>query len=197
MSDASPTRRPLPTGTVTFLRTDVEGSMQLARALGSGWDALNATHLEMIRGAVELDGVPSDRGRRDVRGLRRAGAAVSAAIEAQRALAACLWPQAGTCASGWGSHERGASCRRRLRQVRCQPGRADRGCRAREQIVLSETTRSLVNRRCRRGPRPRPGPPCAQGHPGSGHLFSSTSPGCASSRRSGSPGRPMGTCPTG
>ena len=27
MTDGSPTRRPLPTGTVTFLRTDVEGSM--------------------------------------------------------------------------------------------------------------------------------------------------------------------------
>ena len=28
----------LPTGTVTFLRTDVEGSMRLARATGSAWD---------------------------------------------------------------------------------------------------------------------------------------------------------------
>ena len=59
MADGSPTRRPLPTGTVTFLRTDVEGSMQLTRALGSGWDALNATHLAIIRDAVEAhDGIP-------------------------------------------------------------------------------------------------------------------------------------------
>ena len=34
-------RSDLPTGTVTFLRTDVEGSMALARALGARWDDLN------------------------------------------------------------------------------------------------------------------------------------------------------------
>ena len=36
----------LPTGTVTFLRTDVEGSMGLVRHLGRDWDAVNAAHLE-------------------------------------------------------------------------------------------------------------------------------------------------------
>ena len=30
--------QPLPTGTVTFLRTDVEGSMRLVRELGTRWD---------------------------------------------------------------------------------------------------------------------------------------------------------------
>ena len=34
-------RSDLPTGTVTFLRTDVEGSMALARALGARWDEVN------------------------------------------------------------------------------------------------------------------------------------------------------------
>ena len=38
-------RGPLPVGTVTFLRTDVEGSMALARALGPAWDAVNDRHL--------------------------------------------------------------------------------------------------------------------------------------------------------
>ena len=44
--------RPLPTGTVTFLRTDVEGSMGLTRALGERWDAVNARHIDLIRTAV-------------------------------------------------------------------------------------------------------------------------------------------------
>ena len=49
-------RPELPTGTVTFLRTDVEGSMRLARALGSGWDALNETQLDIIRDVISASG---------------------------------------------------------------------------------------------------------------------------------------------
>ena len=47
--DERGTGRRLPTGTVTFLRTDVEGSMALARALGRDWDALNERHLAADR----------------------------------------------------------------------------------------------------------------------------------------------------
>jgi class 3 adenylate cyclase len=47
---------PLPTGTVTFLRTDVEGSMKLTHALGSRWDAVNAEHVGLIRAAIEREG---------------------------------------------------------------------------------------------------------------------------------------------
>ena len=46
----------LPVGTVTFLRTDVEGSMALARTLGAGWDAVNATHMGLLRAAVDGHG---------------------------------------------------------------------------------------------------------------------------------------------
>ena len=35
----------LPTGTVTFLRTDVEGSMGLARSLGPAWDEIDASDI--------------------------------------------------------------------------------------------------------------------------------------------------------
>jgi hypothetical protein len=36
------TARPdLPTGTITFLRTDIEGSIRLARALAIDWDEPN------------------------------------------------------------------------------------------------------------------------------------------------------------
>jgi class 3 adenylate cyclase len=48
--------RPLPTGTVTFLRTDVEGSMRLVRELGPRWDAVNAAHMGVIRRSVEERG---------------------------------------------------------------------------------------------------------------------------------------------
>ncbi len=147
MTDGSPTRRPLPTGTVTFLRTDVEGSMRLARALGSGWDALNATHLEMIRGAVEAhDGVPvRTEGDAMFAAFGEAGAAVSAAIEAQRALAAHAWPQDGDVRVRMGLHTGeahlagddygGFDVNRVARIAAVGHG---------EQIVLSETTRSLV-----------------------------------------------------
>ena len=39
MIETAEPRRDLPTGTVTFMRTDVEGSMRLVRELGPAWDA--------------------------------------------------------------------------------------------------------------------------------------------------------------
>jgi class 3 adenylate cyclase len=54
--DTDDARRTLPTGTVTFLRTDIEGSMRLVRELGVAWDGVNATHLGLIRSAVEDHG---------------------------------------------------------------------------------------------------------------------------------------------
>ena len=79
----------LPTGTVTFLRTDVEGSMALARDLGERWDTLNADHLAMIRRAVEADGGAVVRTEGDAlfAAFPEAGAAVAAAVTAQRSLA--------------------------------------------------------------------------------------------------------------
>ncbi len=89
-----PERSPLPTGTVTFLRTDVEGSMALARALGSRWDAVNAEHLAVLRQAVEAhDGVPvRTEGDALFAVFPEARAAVSAAIAAQRAMTDHPWP---------------------------------------------------------------------------------------------------------
>ena len=50
----------LPTGTVTILRTDVEGSMRFVRELGGAWDELNAAHIELIRRSVSR--LPSNVG---------------------------------------------------------------------------------------------------------------------------------------
>ena len=79
--------RSLPTGTVTFLRTDVEGSMRLVRALGSRWDEINAIHLGLIRSAVEDHGgvVVRTEGDALFAAFPEARAATEAAVAAQRA----------------------------------------------------------------------------------------------------------------
>ena len=84
----------LPTGTVTFLRTDVEGSMALARTLGARWDNVNETHLGLIRAAIDAHGGVCVRTEGDaVFGVfPEAGAAATAAIDAQRTLADHHWP---------------------------------------------------------------------------------------------------------
>ena len=56
MVDTDPGRRALPTGTVTFLRTDIEGSMGLARELGRAWDAVSASHMGIIRRKIDDHG---------------------------------------------------------------------------------------------------------------------------------------------
>jgi predicted ATPase/class 3 adenylate cyclase len=94
MTDERAVRPDLPTGTVTFLRTDVEGSMALARALGDGWDKINAAHLGLIRRAVDAHGGVCVRTEGDAffGVFPEAGAAVTAAIEAQRTLSEHAWP---------------------------------------------------------------------------------------------------------
>jgi predicted ATPase/class 3 adenylate cyclase len=84
----------LPTGTVTFLRTDVEGSMGHVRALGRDWDGVNAEHLAIIRRAVDAHGgtVVRTEGDAAFAAFPEATAAVDAAIDAQRALHGRDWP---------------------------------------------------------------------------------------------------------
>jgi len=38
----------LPSGTVTFLFTDIEGSTKLAQSLGDRWETLRSRHLERL-----------------------------------------------------------------------------------------------------------------------------------------------------
>jgi predicted ATPase/class 3 adenylate cyclase len=84
----------LPTGTVTFLRTDVEGSMRLARALGSEWDGLNTAQLDIVRRAVARHGGTIVRTEGDAlfAVFSEARAAARAAVECQRSLADHPWP---------------------------------------------------------------------------------------------------------
>jgi predicted ATPase/class 3 adenylate cyclase len=87
-------RADLPTGTVTFLRTDVEGSMQLARALGGGWDDLNASQMAMVREAVQSRGGVTVRTEGDAvfAVFRDAVAATLAAIDVQQRITGHPWP---------------------------------------------------------------------------------------------------------
>ena len=84
----------LPIGTVTFFRTDVEGSMRMAALLGSRWDALNTQQLALTREAVtDHDGhVVRTEGDALFAAFADARRAVAAAIAVQRGIAAHAWP---------------------------------------------------------------------------------------------------------
>jgi predicted ATPase/class 3 adenylate cyclase len=98
--------RDLPTGTVTFVFTDVEGSTRLASELGDRWPALLERHRSIIRAAIAAhDGVEvQTEGDGFFIAFARAPTAVAAAIQAQRDLAAEPWPADGTVRVRMGLH---------------------------------------------------------------------------------------------
>jgi class 3 adenylate cyclase len=52
------TQRELPSGTVTFLFTDMEGSTRLLQTLGEKWPAILEAHNDLLRGAIrEVGGI--------------------------------------------------------------------------------------------------------------------------------------------
>src|SRR5215218_7221507 len=79
----------LPSGTVTFLFTDIEGSTRLLHELGDGYAAALGEHRRLLRGAFErYGGVEVDtQGDAFFVAFARASDAVAAAAEAQAALA--------------------------------------------------------------------------------------------------------------
>jgi predicted ATPase/class 3 adenylate cyclase len=141
------TARRLPTGTVTFLRTDVEGSMRLVAALGSGWDALNERQLSIIRGAAIRHGGVIVRTEGDALfgAFDDATGALTAAIDAQRQIEGEPWPDGATIRIRIGLHSGeahlagddygGFDVNRAARIAAVGHG---------GQIVLSDPTRALV-----------------------------------------------------
>ena len=85
----------LPSGTVTFLFTDIEGSTQLVKRLGALYGELLAQHQRLIRkAAAERGGHEIDtQGDSFFFAFPRANAALGAAVVAQRALATHDWPE--------------------------------------------------------------------------------------------------------
>jgi YVTN family beta-propeller protein len=139
--------RELPTGTVTFLFTDVEGSTRLERRLRERYGEAIAQHRKLLREAFELAG-----GREiDTQGdsffvvFPKAMAAVTAAVETQRAVAAHPWPDGSRVRVRIGIHTGEASIDEE-RYLGLAVHRAARICAAGHggQVLLSSTTRDLV-----------------------------------------------------
>ena len=96
-----------PTGLVTFLFTDVEGSTRLVQALGAaGWAPVLLRHRELIRAALAAH----DGQELQVEGdgffavFADAPAALGAVVDAQRALTAEPWPEAAPVRVRMGLH---------------------------------------------------------------------------------------------
>ena len=84
----------LPTGTVTFLFTDIEGSTRLLQELGDAYRAVQDRHQEILRAAIAAeDGVEiRTEGDSFFVVFRRPAQALRTAVTAQRELAAADWP---------------------------------------------------------------------------------------------------------
>jgi class 3 adenylate cyclase len=85
-----------PTGTVTFLFTDIEGSTRLARSHAASWEALRVRHDVLLRAAVEAHGgcVFKRIGDAFCIAFATASDALAAALAAQRALQEESWSPA-------------------------------------------------------------------------------------------------------
>src|SRR5580765_2636854 len=84
----------LPSGTVTFLFTDIQGSTELVERLGDAYAGVLEAHRKLLRDAVvEAEGTELDcRGDEFLFVFADAGRAVDTAVKAQHALAAHDWP---------------------------------------------------------------------------------------------------------
>lgn len=137
----------LPTGTVTFLFTDIEGSTRLLDALGADYDAEFAKHREIIRTAVVAHGgvEVSTEGDAIFVVFPSAAEALLATARAQRALADQPWRQPLRVRMGLhtgqarlsGHDYIGMDVHRAARIAAAAHG---------GQVLLSDTTRPLVER---------------------------------------------------
>jgi class 3 adenylate cyclase/CheY-like chemotaxis protein len=84
----------LPTGTVTFLFTDLEGSTDLAHRLGEQFCDVLVDHRTILRGAITEAGGQeiACRGDEFFVAFERVDRAIGAAVAAQRGVAAHAWP---------------------------------------------------------------------------------------------------------
>jgi predicted ATPase/class 3 adenylate cyclase len=87
--------RSLPTGTVSLLSTDIEGSTRLLQSLGERYAEALAEHRRLLRAAFrEHRGCEVDtQGDAFLYAFPRAHDAVAGAVAAQRALASHIWPE--------------------------------------------------------------------------------------------------------
>jgi predicted ATPase/class 3 adenylate cyclase len=137
----------LPTGTVTFLFTDIEGSTRLLQALGDDYPNVLGEHHRLLREAVEgAGGVPiGTEGDSLFSAFGSASAAVAAAVAAQRALSAHTWPGGAVVRVRMGLHT-GEALVRDGTYVGLDVHRAARIAAVGHggQVLLSESTHALV-----------------------------------------------------
>jgi class 3 adenylate cyclase len=96
----------LPTGHVTFLLTDIEGSTELLGRLEDQYGGVLADVRRLIRAAVRRAGghVASARGDDVFAAFEHAPAALEAALAIQRAMRAATWPEESTVRLRIGLH---------------------------------------------------------------------------------------------
>src|SRR5919109_4665460 len=137
----------LPTGTVTFLFTDIEGSTRLLKQLGTRYDDVLAEHGRILRASFEAHGgrVVDTQGDSFFAVFARAGDAVASAIDAQRALQDHAWPEGVRVSVRMGLHS-GEPRASGQRYIGFGVHRAARvGAVAHGgQILVSDATRALV-----------------------------------------------------
>jgi predicted ATPase/class 3 adenylate cyclase len=137
----------LPTGTVTFLFTDIEGSTQLLRELGDGYRAVQDRHAQIVRKALQAEDGREVRTEGDAffAVFRTAKKAVRAAVRAQRALAGSEWPHGGSLRVRMGLHT-GEGSLGGDDYIGVDVNRAARIAAAGHggQILVSDATRALV-----------------------------------------------------
>src|SRR5438876_5173678 len=139
--------RELPTGTVTLLFTDIEGSTRLLQQVGHRYDGILTECRQLLRAAFHRwNGYEVDtQGDAFFVAFARATDAVCAAVEMQRALAAHPWPDGATVHVRMGLHT-GEPQRSAEGYVGLDVHRAARLMSAGHggQVLLSQTTRDLV-----------------------------------------------------
>jgi predicted ATPase/class 3 adenylate cyclase len=146
----SPSTRPtLPTGTVTFLFTDIEGSTRLVQALGDDWVPVLEAHNHLIEKAItENNGVVvKTEGDSFFAVFSAAHDALQASVQAQRGLMDHPWPSEGVVRSRMGLHT-GLGALGASDYVGLDVHRAARIADSAHggQVVLSEPTAVLVER---------------------------------------------------
>jgi predicted ATPase/class 3 adenylate cyclase len=138
----------LPTGTVTFLFTDIEGSTRLLQQLGSSqYAVVQAQQRHLLQGVLlEHSGHEVDsQGDSCFSAFATAGEALAATVAAQRSFAAQAWPAGAKVRVRMGLHT-GAAQVAGERYIGLDVHRAARIAAAGHggQVLLSEATRALV-----------------------------------------------------
>ena len=137
----------LPSGTVTFVFTDIEGSTALLKQLGDRYGDVLSQHRRLVRetfggaGGTEID----TQGDAFFFAFPRAREAVNASVEVQRAHVTADWPEGATVRVRIGLHT-GEPAVGEEGYLGLDVVRAARICTAARggNVLMSETTRALV-----------------------------------------------------